>query len=57
MLRYKGGARCTPDWSWLKGGLSFYFFLFFFVFLCCSCGFLFFFFFFVCWFVSTIICV
>ena len=32
MLMYKGGAHCIPDWSWLKGVLSF-FLLFF---LCVS---------------------
>ena len=48
MLRHKGGARCTPDWSWLKGWGAVSFLL---VSLCCSCDFQFF------KFVSTIICV
>ena len=55
MLRYEGGARCTPDWSWLKGGLSFYLFLcFVFVFPLLFLRFSVFFSF--GWFVSTIIC-
>ena len=24
MLMYKGGAHCIPDWSWLKGVISFF---------------------------------